>query len=71
MLVLGREIGESILILHNGVQIAEIKLCGVRGRGARIAIEADREYVIVRSEIQATGGANSDVRNGNDCQRRV
>jgi len=54
MLVLGRKVGESILILHNGVQIAEIKLHSVGHERGRLAIQADREYQITRSEPAAT-----------------
>ena len=59
MLVLGRKVGESFYISHNGVQIAEVKLHSVSIRGARIAIEADREYVINRDRNLAIAGGKS------------
>lgn len=53
MLVLSRKKKESILIKDlNGKLICKIVLADIRGEKARIGIEADKEFEIIRGELE-------------------
>jgi sRNA-binding carbon storage regulator CsrA len=60
MLVLSRDEGQSIKIVHNNVVIMEISLQSVKGKGrARLGIVADKSYVALRNELcEARVGAS-------------
>lgn len=54
MLVLKRKVGESIHLLIEGTEIAEIRLGDIVGRAASIMIEAAPQIKILRAELLKT-----------------
>jgi carbon storage regulator len=59
MLVLSRKVGETIVIGNN----INLTVVEIRGSGVRVAIEAPREIVILRDELDrwADPGASSVI----------
>ena len=53
MLVLSRKVGESVII--GGAVV--VRVLEVRGRQARLGIEAPAEVAVVRGELQRADGA--------------
>lgn len=51
MLILGRRIGESIMIKTAHNDLIEVFLCETRGKQAKIGVEAGESVEIDRSEI--------------------
>ena len=56
MLVLSRKVGESVII--GGAVV--VRVLEVRGRQARLGIEAPAEVTVVRGELQRADGAAPD-----------
>ena len=51
MLVLARDVNQSIVLLVEGVEIARVVISKVKGQTVRLAIDAPPEVQVLRSEL--------------------
>ena len=56
MLMLGRKVGESVLLIVEGEVVGKVTISSIRAGTVRLGFEASHELVIARTEVAKVNG---------------